>query len=139
MHEAIHIHTHNTWFDSLQLPLSCFSLFMMFENDYLWFDYHFDYSYTYLLLVMLNEPISCLLLGVCRYLRHWNPPKPKEETIDTHTKVSQKLRRSDGPNTSTVTHLIRTSQVQGSALTTPRKLGSSLAYPNVMSYTAGTG
>ena len=38
-------------FDSLQLILLCFSLFMMFDTDYnyLWFDYHLDYSFKVLI------------------------------------------------------------------------------------------
>ena len=33
-----------TGFNSQHLLPFVFSLFMMFENEYLWFDYHFDYS-----------------------------------------------------------------------------------------------
>ena len=31
-------------FDSQQLLPSCFSLLMAFENEYWWFDFHFDYK-----------------------------------------------------------------------------------------------
>ena len=40
-------------FDSQQLLLSCFSLFMIFQNDYLWFDYHFSYSCMYIRIYLL--------------------------------------------------------------------------------------
>ena len=38
---------------SQQWLLLPFSLLMMFENDYLWFDYHFDFS-CYHLMILLN-------------------------------------------------------------------------------------